>query len=128
MTLKSWIVSSTDTWRTRGRTFITHYVCSPMISIVHVAWLALVLSVLLPWIALDFLPKRKPRPLTTPRPTTRKLPIPLREGSDIFVIMPDGERVPVEPLAASSHAQAWAEVVAGAFCYEKTKIRVDESR
>lgn len=62
----------------------------------------------------------KPAPM---KPFTRKLPIPIRQGSDIFVIMPDDTRVPVEPLAASQHAKAWMDVVGGAMVYEKTKIR-----
>jgi len=37
--------------------------------------------------------------------------------------MPDGSRIPVEPLAASSHAKAWMEVVAGAYVFHETKIR-----
>ena len=48
--------------------------------------------------------------------------MPIRDGSDIFAIMPDGERVAVEPLAASSHAKAWLEVCAGAMVHEKTKL------
>lgn len=59
----------------------------------------------------------------------RKLPIPIREGSQIIAVMPDGERVPVDSLAAVTHAKAWQEAVGGALVYELTKLRgVDESR
>lgn len=54
---------------------------------------------------------------------TRILPIPIRQGSDIFVIMPDGRRVAIDPLVAITHGKAWAEVVAGALVYEKTKLK-----
>ena len=62
---------------------------------------------------------RKPK---TQTPNLRSLPVPIRDGGDIFAIMPDGSRIAVEPLAASSHAQAWAAVVAGAMVFEKTKL------
>lgn len=59
----------------------------------------------------------------------RKLPIPIREGSQIIAVMPDGERLPVDSLAAVTHAKAWQEVVGGALVYELTRLRgVDESR
>lgn len=54
---------------------------------------------------------------------TRTLPIPIRQGSDIFVIMPDDSRVAIDPLVAATHARAWAEVVTGALVYEKTKLK-----
>lgn len=130
MTLKSWTVSQTDTWKRLGKTFITHCVFSPMIFIVSAAWYLLVMLVLLPWLALDWLPKRRaPSRSTSPSPQprrlaipVRKLPIPVRDGSDIFAIMDDGSRIPVTPLAASTHAKAWLEVVSGAMVYEKTKL------
>ena len=67
---------------------------------------------------------------TTPtHPFRRKLPIPIREGSQIIAVMPDGERLPVDSLAAVTHAKAWQDAVGGALVYELTKLRgVDESR
>lgn len=62
MTLKSWTASQTATWKKQGKTFITRFVFSPMIFIVHVVWLALVLLVLLAWISPDFFRgRRRPR-------------------------------------------------------------------
>jgi hypothetical protein len=96
-----------------------------LISIVTAGWFLLVLLVLLPWLALDFLPSRKSKQLTShPR---RKLPLPIREGSDIFVINPDGTKVALEPLEAKLQAEAWFQVVSGAFVFEKTRIKLDDA-
>jgi hypothetical protein len=65
--------------------------------------------------------------LTSPQPIRPKLPRPIREGSDISIEMPDGTIIPVEPLAASLLAQEWMQVVAGALCYEKTRLRGDSN-
>lgn len=68
-------------------------------------------------------------PQLKPKPPARQLPIPIRVGSQIIAVMPDGERVPVDSLAAVTHAQAWQEAVGGALVYELTKLQgVDESR
>jgi len=129
MTLKSWTVSRTDTWKRRGKTSITLCVFSPMIFIVSAVWYLLVMLVLLPWLALDYLPSRRGRShLTSPKNPPRKLPIPIREGSDIFVLNPDGSKVALDALEAKVQAQAWFEVVSGGYVYEKTKITIDESR
>lgn len=122
MTPKSWTASLIATWKRPGRTSITRYASSLLISIVSGAWHLLVMLVLLPWLCLDFLPKRGLSRSTFPSPNLRKLAIPVRDGSDIFAIMPDGSRIPVTPLAASTHAKAWLEVVSGAMVYEKTKL------
>lgn len=66
--------------------------------------------------------RRRQSKTPAPGPNTRQLPIPLRQGSDIFALMPDGTKVPVTPLSASTHAKAWMEVVAGAMVWEKTKL------
>lgn len=69
-----------------------------------------------------------PTPQLKPKPPARRLPIPVREGSQIIAVMPDGERLPVDSLAAVTHAKAWQEAVGGALVYELTKLRgVDES-
>lgn len=127
MTPKSSIASLTGTWKNRARTPLTRFVYSPMISIVHVAWLALVLLVLVPWLALDFLPKRKPRPLKTSSQPIRREPHLRRDGSNVFWEMPDGEVIPVGPLEASLILQEVASVVGGAFCFEKTRLRGDSN-
>ena len=123
MTLKSWTVSQTDTRKRLGKISITRYVFSPMIFIVSAAWYLLVMVVLLPWLALDWLPKRRdPSHLTPPSPQRRKLPIPIREGSDIFVLNPDGTKIALDALEAKVQAEAWNNVVMGAFVFEKSRI------
>jgi hypothetical protein len=61
------------------------------------------------------------KPVEPPKPT-RKLPIPIRQGKQIFVIMPDDSRVEVEPLAAATHARAWLDVVAGGYVRSVTEL------
>lgn len=56
-----------------------------------------------------------------PEKPGRKLPIPIRQGSEIFVIMPDDSRVKIEAIHAASHARAWVDVVAGLAVHEVTK-------
>jgi len=88
--------------------------------------------VLLPWLCLDYLPKfgssrstsRTPAPHKQGTPA-RKLPIPLREGSDIFVLNPDGSKVALDALEAKVQAEAWNSVISGAYVYEKTRVRLD---
>lgn len=91
-------------------------------------WYLLVFAGLLLWLSLDLLPSRKSKPLTSPTPNRRKLPVPIREGSDIFVIMPDGTKVDIEPLQAKLYAEEWYQVIAGAFVYERTRIKLDDSK
>lgn len=64
-----------------------------------------------------------PTPPLKTKPLGRQLPVPVREGSQIIAVMPDGERLPVDSLAAVSHAKAWQEAVGGALVYELTKLR-----
>ena len=56
-----------------------------------------------------------------PAKPTRTLPIPIRQGSEIFVIMLDDRRVKIEALHAALHAKAWVDVVAGLAVYEAGK-------
>jgi len=136
MTLKSWTVSQTDTWKRQGRTFTTHCVYSPMIFIVSAVWYLLVMLVLLPWLALDWLPKRRaPSRSTSPSPQrrkhetpARKLPILLHEKGGFFAIQPDGSKVEIDPLLFSEHFRQCSSALAAAMVYEKTKIAVDENR
>lgn len=123
MTKKSSPPRSVATWLKRAGTRVAQCGSWLLICIVSAVWYLLVLLVLLPWLCLDFLPKRRSKPLTSP--PVRKLQIPLREGSDIFALMPDGTKVALEPLEASRVAQMWTEVVSGAWCYEKTRLRDD---
>ena len=120
MTPKSWTASVIDTWRKRARTSSSRFVFSPMISIVSGVWYLLVLAVLLPWLCLDFLPRRGSKPLTSQPQRRRKLQIPLREdGNKLFVLNPDGTKVPVSRLEAVSHARAWNDACFGAFVAER---------
>lgn len=122
-------VSRIATLRKQAGTLLWRFVFSPMITCMHAAMLAVVLLVLLPWLALDFLPSRRGSSRSTsPSPQRRKLPIPIREGSDIFAIMDDGSKVALDALEAKVQAQAWFEVVSGGYVFEKTKITIDESR
>lgn len=52
----------------------------------------------------------------------RKLPRLYREGSDVFLWMPDGSTVPLEPLEVSIMLENVSSVAAGAFVFEKTKL------
>jgi hypothetical protein len=125
MTSKSWTASRIATLKKRAGTYTTRYVFSPMISIVSAVWLVLVICVVVLWCALDFIPKRRSKPLTSQAQFRRKLQIPLREGGDIFVLNPDGTKVALEPLEAKLQAEAWFQVVAGGFVFEKTRIKLD---
>ena len=72
------------------------------------------------WFSLDFIPKkRESKPLTSPTPFRRKLQIPLREGSQIFVLNPDGTKVPVTRLEAVNQARAWNDVCFGAYVFQE---------
>lgn len=66
--------------------------------------------------------------MTYPPLVRRKLPRLYREGSDVFLWMPDGTTVPLEPLEVSILVENISCVAAGAFVYEKTKISIDETR
>jgi hypothetical protein len=85
------------------------------------AWVCFVCALILLPDIVSF--RRRQSKTQEPGPNTRPLPIPIRVGGDIFALMPDGSRVPVSPLSASTHAQAWLEVVAGAMVFEKTRIK-----
>jgi hypothetical protein len=60
--------------------------------------------------------------LTYPPLVRRKLPRLYRDGSDVFMWMPDGTTVPLEPLEVSILVENISSVAAGAFVYEKTRI------
>jgi len=119
MTSKSLTASAIDTWKKRAGITLTRIVFLPLISIVHVVWLVGVLCVLLPWLSLDFLPKRRSKQLTSQPPNRRRLQTPLREGSAVFVLNPDGTKVPVTRLEAVTQARAWNDVCFGAFVAER---------
>jgi hypothetical protein len=84
--------------------------------------LALVLCVLVPWLALDYLPKRRSKPLTSQIQNRHRRPHLRRDGSSVFWEMPNGEIIPLEGIEASLALQEAAEVVGGALTYELTKI------
>jgi hypothetical protein len=102
----------------RAATTIWHWTCWLGVTLFLVFASLLVTPVLAVWLALGFFPKRKSKPLTSPAPHRRLLQIPLREGSDIFVLNPDGAKVPVSRLEAVTQARAWNDACFGAFVYE----------
>lgn len=115
--------SNTTSWSKRVRTSIARSTWQlSSWSLQTIAYLAG--SFVLSLIVLSDLRRSRRLQSTTPTPPfRRKLPIPIRVGSQIIAVMPDGERVPVDSLAAVTHAQAWQEVVGGALVYEMTKLR-----
>jgi hypothetical protein len=77
-------------------------------------------------LGVDFLPSRKgSKPLTSPTRPPRKLPRLYRDGSDVFLWMPDGTTVPLEPLEVSILVENISSVASGAYVYEKTRIKLD---
>jgi hypothetical protein len=42
--------------------------------------------------------------------------------------MPDGTKVAMEPLQAKLYAEEWYQVISGAWVYEKTRIKLDDSK
>jgi hypothetical protein len=114
--------SGTATWKKRATTFLWRFVFSPLITCMHAAMLAMVLLVLVPWLALDYLPKRRSKPLTSQIQNRHRRPHLRRDGSSVFWEMPNGEIIPLEGIEASLALQEAAEVVGGALTYELTKI------
>lgn len=107
--------------RAATSTWLWIYWCAAMLFRATV--LALAIPVLAVYLIPDFLPKLGSSRSTSPSPQRRKLPIPIREGSDIFVLNPDGSKVALDALEAKVQAEAWSNVVMGAYVFEKTKLR-----
>ena len=122
MTLKSWIEQSTATTRKLAETLFTWCVLWPMTLICWAVVVVLGSIAFVAWLLPDFLPRRGLKQSTSQAPQKRKLAIPVREGSDIFVLNPDGSKVALDALEAKVQAQAWFEVVSGAMVFEKTKL------
>lgn len=76
------------------------------------------------WFALDFLPKRKSKPLTSPAQPLRKLPRLYRPrcSGDIFAEFPDGTVIQLEPMEVKLYAMDCFEVIASALVWEQTKL------
>ena len=87
----------------------------------------LAIPVLVAWLLPDVLPRRGQTQLTYPPLVRRKLPRLYRDGSDVFMWMPDGTTVPLEPLEVSILVENISSVAAGAFVYEKTRIKLDDA-
>lgn len=109
----------------RAATTIWHWTCWFGVMLFLVFASLLVMPGLAVWFSLDFLPKRRSKPLTFQAPNRRLLPIPVHKGGDIYAVMPDDTEVLLEPLQAARQAQMWNEVVSGAWCHEKTRLRGD---
>jgi Na+/H+ antiporter NhaD/arsenite permease-like protein len=83
----------------------------------------LAIPVLVLWLFLDVLPRRAPMQSTFQPLVRRKLPRLFREGSEVFMWLPDVEEpVRLDPLEVSILAENIVTVAAGAFVYEKTKL------
>jgi hypothetical protein len=106
----------------RAATTIWHWIYWSAAMLFRAIALALAMLVLVPWLLLDFFPKRKSKPLTSPAPRRHLEPHLRRDGSNVFWEMPGGEIIPVEPLRASRILQEVAEVVGSSYCYEMTRI------
>ena len=119
---------SIGSWIRRAAMDGLRFVSRSMRDVLSLAWSVAALLVLLLYVSLDFLPKFGSKPLTSPIPNPPRHPHLRRNGSNVFWEMPGGEIIPLDGLEASQVLQEVAETVGGAFCYEKTRIRVDESR
>jgi hypothetical protein len=122
-----WTASRIATWKSRAATWLSRFVFYPLTTCLHVATLVPVLLVLVPWLALDFLPKRGLKQSTSPPQPMRKLPILLHEKGAFFAINPDGSKVEIDPLLFSEHFRQCSSALAAAMVYEKTRVRLDES-
>ena len=107
-------------WRVATTIWLSIYWCAAMLF--RVTALALGIVVLVVCVILDSLPKRKSKPLTSQAPNRRKLPLPIREGSTIFVLNPDGSRTDLTALEAVTQARAWNDVCFGALVRRETEI------
>jgi hypothetical protein len=124
--------NTTGAWKSGTVTYALSLVPRFMIGTWRALVIALVIIVLLPWLALDLLLSHRSKPSTFPAPSLQKPRHPYhsrphlrRNGSDVFWEMPDGEIIPLEPLQASLVLQEVAETVGAALCYEKTRLRGD---
>jgi hypothetical protein len=106
----------------RAATSTWLWICSFAAMLLHVIALALAIPVLAVWLLPDALPRRGQTQLTYPPLVRRKLPRLYRDGSDVFLWMPDGTTVPLEPLEVSILVENISSVAAGAYVYEKTKL------
>jgi hypothetical protein len=111
----------------RAATSTWLWICSFAAMLLHVTALVLAIPVLAVWLFLDVLPRRGPIPLTSTPRIRHKLPRLYRDGSDVFMWMPDGTTIPLEPLEVSILVENISSVAAGAFVYEKTRIKLDEN-
>jgi hypothetical protein len=110
----------------RAATSTWLWICSFAAMLLHVTAFLLAIPVLAVWLLLDAFPRRGPIPLTSTPRIRRKLPRLYRDGSDVFMWMPDGTTVPLEPLEVSILLENISSVAAGAFVYEKTRIHAKD--
>jgi hypothetical protein len=118
---------SIGSWMKRAAMAGLLFACRLLSGLWSALWYLAVLLGLLLYVSRDFFPKRKSKPLTSPAQPLRSEPHLRRNGSDVFWEMPGGEIIPVEPLRASRILQEVAEVVGSAYCFEKTRIKLDEN-
>lgn len=111
----------------QAATVTWQWICWCGVTLFLVSGFLLVSPVLAVWLALDFIPKRKPRPLKTSKPQTPKLPHLYRPrgSSDIFAEFSDGTVIQLEPMQAMLYAEACFRAVAGGYVHEMTRLRGD---
>jgi hypothetical protein len=116
--------NTTGAWKSGTATYALSLVPRFMIGTWRALVIALVCIVLLPWLALDFLLSHRSKPSTFPAPSRQRLPRPHRPrgSSDIFIEMPDGSLILLEPMQAALLCEEWVEAVRGAYVFEKTKL------
>lgn len=116
--MPKWTASSKNPEETDG----LHFAFRWLRGLWSAVWYLGVFAGLSLYVLRDFVPSRKSKPLTVPMRIPRKLPRLYREGSDVFMWMPDGSTVALDAMEVSIMHDNISDVVAGAYVYEKTRL------
>jgi hypothetical protein len=114
----------------RAATTIWLWICWLGVMLFLVCASLLVSPALAVWFSLDFIPKRRSKPLTFQAPQPPKHPYYnrphfIQDGSTVSIEMPDGQIIALEPLSASLMVKEGVECLAAAYVFEKTRIKLD---
>jgi hypothetical protein len=116
----------------RAATTIWLWICWFGVMLFLVCASLLVSPALAVWFSLDFIPKRRSKPLTSQAPQPPKPRHPyhnrphfVQEGSTVSIEMPDGQVIALEPLSASLMVKEGVECLAAAYVFEQTRIKTD---